>query len=140
MNKSFNLYNYLKLQAMVMTFCLSKQQKKKILTNIFSYKFGCSQWLQSFNWMWILRNPTLYICKIFRRSKFNNYVINQTYFKGFYKEFKLQAVQWHIQNQIYPKGLPLCTAAKRGPNQLNVNHHIATIQLNEALPPNKKIN
>ena len=27
MNKSFNLYNYLKLQAMEMTFCLSKQQK-----------------------------------------------------------------------------------------------------------------
>ena len=82
MNKSFNLYNYLKSQAMVMTFCFSKQ-KKKILTNIFkgtkfSYKFDCNQWLQFFNWMWILRNPTLYICKIFRRSKISNYVINQT--------------------------------------------------------------
>ena len=28
MNKSFNLYNYLKSQAMVMTFCFSKQKKK----------------------------------------------------------------------------------------------------------------
>ena len=27
MNKSFNLYNYLKSQAMVMTFCLSNQEK-----------------------------------------------------------------------------------------------------------------
>ena len=60
--------------------------------------------------------------------------------KKFYKEFKLQTFQWHIQNQIYHKGLPLCTAANRDPNQLNVNHHNATIQLNVALPPNQKIN
>lgn len=65
--------------------------------------------------------------------------IKQT-LKEFYKEFKLQTVQWHIQNQIYPKGLPLCTAANRDPSQLNVNHHNATIQLNVALPPNQKIN